>query len=136
VTWYIVSFHLEGRFMTINWFNCYWNARSKPGKLTVVYFCVRVSILPLSTIYLYWNNLCKINFSQTVESLVIATLRSKVFIWPCQKQNKMKDKARANTLALSTTLNRMKTDRYVKRVLIMLPNSFNTSYLNVRHTQI
>ena len=25
-TWYIVSFHLEGRLMTINWFNFYWNA--------------------------------------------------------------------------------------------------------------
>ena len=38
------------------------------------------------------KNLYNINFSQTAESLIIATLRSKVFIWPCQKQNKMKDK--------------------------------------------
>jgi len=44
--------------------------------------------------------------------------------------------ARTNSLALNTTLNRMKADRYAKPVLIMLPNSFNTSYLNVRHTQI
>ena len=38
------------------------------------------------------KNLCNTFFSQTAESLIIAALRSKVFIWSCHKQNKMKDK--------------------------------------------
>ena len=38
------------------------------------------------------TNICNIIFSQSGQSLVIVTLRSKVFIWSCQTQNEMKDK--------------------------------------------
>jgi hypothetical protein len=56
------------------------------------------------------------------------------------KVSRLKLLARTNSLALNTTINRMKIFlvivRYGNRVLIMTPNPFNTSYLNVRHTKI